>query len=84
MTVKFKDLIDFIRKLKEEGYGDVVGDDTMRLEIKKKWGFSPYVEKSRLEALVQAHLIKYDNGVWRILYTMPKRRNIKYNEGEIA
>lgn len=85
MTLTHDKLIEFIRILREDGYttGKSISKLDLIKQIKRYWGYSKYIVNDRIDALVEADLLKENiNEYGVIFYTMLPIKNKKSNGGK--
>jgi len=66
MTIKLKDLTDFVAHLHRLGYVSQISDNILKREIGVCFGISDYIQKNIITKLVEFGFIKISSvsGVW--------------------
>lgn len=70
MTLKYNDLLEFVAHLRRQGF-KTIGTTTLRREIGKQFGISPYVQTNILKALREFGIMELDSNKihWHITVT---------------
>jgi hypothetical protein len=83
---KIADLENFCNKLLEKRNWDRnIGLHTLKYEIGMEFGYSEYIQKSTMKALIEFQFIKRDGMAdrFKIIYNMPKKDKNKEAEEEV-